>query len=567
MIARLPAVRPARAWIALCLGLALAAGQVGRAHAQATSATNDPGQIERRIRDRLLPAPPREAATPRVRTPAVAPPEAVEPLPLVLTGVVVEGATAFPAGAFIPAYRAFLGRTVTSREIETILARITALYRDRGYFLATAVAPPQSLVGGVVRIRVIEGHVAGVDVDGAGDREDELRPYLAPVLAEWPLKLATLERAVLLINDLPGIAAEAGMRPIDEDEGTYSLTLAVDTAAADGSVFVNNWGTDAVGPLQAWLSGGVNDAFGLGGRLQGGVFTVPNQPAELLYGELAYVHPIGRDGTFASVGGALARIDEGDGSAVESTSARATVRAWHPLIRRQEQNLWLTGTFDYYNLDQEDDGETTAEDRLRVLRAGFNYWRADTLSGNTFLSGEISQGLPILGASKSNAADLTTYKGRSDFTKATLTAAREQALTETLGVQISAAAQASLTRLLSAEQFGYGGSQFGAAYDFAELTGDDGVAAGIEVRYGREIGRRWLEAYQLFAGYDVGLVWNDGAGVTTVRDSLASLGGGIRLTFADGILGTLQFAYGLPAFDSTDGDGNGRVSFTVSADF
>jgi hemolysin activation/secretion protein len=294
---------------------------------------------------------------------------------------------------------------------------------------------------------------------------------------------------------------------------------------------------------------------------------VPNQPAELLYGELAYVQPVDQQGTFISLGGALTRINEGDGSATDSTSYRITLRAWHPLIRAQSENLWLNGAFEYYNLDQEYDGARTAEDRLRVLRTGFNYWRADRLSGNTFVLGELSQGLPILGASSSNSLELTSFKGRSDFTKFTLAAAREQGLTDAVGLQVSASAQKSLNRLLSSEQFAYGGSQFGAAYDFAEISGDDGLAARIELRYGRAINRSWLDAYQLFVGYDLGLVWNDAAGRSTVRDSLASVGGGIRLTFPRGIRGALQVAKALPAVDSTAGDDGSRISFTLSAEF
>ena len=37
--------------------------------------------------------------------------------------------------------------------------------------------------------------------------------------------------------------------------------------------------------------------------------------------------------------------------------------------------------------------------------------------------------------------------------------------------------------LYSSEEFGYGGKNFGRAYDQSELTGDHGVAASVEVDY------------------------------------------------------------------------------------
>lgn len=546
------------------IAAAVLLASAGPAGAQESSSTNDPGQIERRIRERALPRPPAGVDITGPSEPAV-PPAEIPPLKLVLAGVAVTGASVFEPAEFAPLYEEFLAREISTAEIEVILERITAFYRDRGYFLSRAVAPAQDLVGGILRVRVIEGYVDTVVFEDAR-REQELRPYVRRITAERPLKLATLERGVLLLNDVPGVGAAAGIRPKDEDAGAYELVIDVDEQAADGSFFFNNWGTDAVGPLQAWLSGGLNSTLGLGERLQAGIFTVPNQPNELLYGEVGYTHPIGWDGTYVSLTGSMTRVNEGDGSAIDSTSGRVALRAWHPLIRGQSQNLWLSGGFEYYNLEEDFDDERIAEDRLRILRAGLNYWLADAYKGDNFLAVELSQGLPVLGASRSGSDELTNPSGQSDFTKATLEASREQGLTEEIGIQVAFAGQKSLDRLLSSEQFGYGGSRFGRAYDFAEISGDDGVAGGMELRYGRDVGLSWLEGYQVFAASDVGMVWNDVPGETIVRDSLASVGVGLRLTLPRSILATIEVATGLDAFDDTEGGGT-RVSFSLSSDF
>lgn len=535
----------------------------GWAAAQETSSTNDPGQIERRIRERELPRPPAPAEISPPRQPA--PVAEVPPLRFVLAGVAITGATAFDPAEFAPLYEEFLAREISTEEIEAILARITTLYRDRGYFLSRAVAPAQDIAGGILRIRVIEGYVETVLFEDAR-REQELRPYVRRITAERPLKLATLERGVLLLNDVPGVGASASIRAKDEEAGAYELIIALDEQTADGSFFFNNWGTDAVGPLQTWLSGGVNSPLGWGERLHAGFFTVPNQPNELLYGEVGYTHPIGWDGTYLSLTGSVTRVNEGDGSSIDSTSGRVALRAWHPLIRGQSQNLWLSGGMEYYNLDEDFEDETIARDKLRVLRAGLNYWLADGFRGDNFVAVEVSQGLPVLGASRSGSDKLTNPGGQSDFTKATMEASREQGLTEEIGVQVAFAGQKSLDRLLSSEQFGYGGSRFGRAYDFAEISGDDGVAGGMELRYGRDVELSWLKGYQLFAASDVGLVWNDVPGETIVRDSLASVGVGLRLTLPRNLLATVEVATALDAFDDTDGGGS-RVSFSVSSDF
>lgn len=366
------------------LAAAILLAWTGSATAQEASSTNDPGQIERRIRERELPRPPAGAEISGPREPAV-PPADVPPLRLVLTGLAVTGATVFDPADFAPLYEEFLAREISSAEIEVILERITAFYRERGYFLSRAVAPAQDVIGGILRVRIIEGYVETVLFEDA-KRESELRPYVRKITVQRPLKLTTLERGVLLLNDVPGVGASASIRPKDESAGAYELIIAVDEQTTDGSFFFNNWGTEAVGPLQTWLSGGLNSVLGLGERLQAGFFTVPNQPNELLYGEVGYTHPVGWDGTYVSLSGSLTRVNEGDGSTIDSISGRVALRGWHPLIRGQSQNLWLSGGFEYYNLDEDADDETIAKDRLRVLRAGLNYWLADAFKGDNFLS-------------------------------------------------------------------------------------------------------------------------------------------------------------------------------------
>ena len=535
--------------------------------AQQSSRTNDPGQIEKRINQRALPEKPTEPELPEVRTPTVVPLDQLEAVTFVLSGVTVEGSTVFTPADFVPFYQEFLAREVTAAEIEEILKRMTRLYQERGYFLSFAVAPPQELTAGILRVQIIEGYVEAVSFQGTAPNEEDLSAYAEIITRERPLTLATLQRYVLLMNDLPGVRVNPSTRPIGDVLGRYELVLDVERDAVDGTFFLNNWGTAAVGPYQTWLSGGVNSVLGRRERVELGLLTVPNQPKEILYGQLVYTQPIGYEGTTMSLSGSVSRIDEGHGSETNSTSGTFTARGWHPLIRSRDQNLWLVGNFQFFNLHEDDSGQTTAKDRLRVLRGGVNYDLSDGLDGTTFLGVEISQGLDILDASDKDSLELTRYKGRSDFTKVGVQASRQQDLIADFGAQVSLAGQKSMQRLLSYEEFSYGGSQFGRAYNFGQISGEDGLAASAELRYGRNLDKPWLQAFQLFAFYDVGAVWNDVPGSGTIRDSLASAGLGLRLTLTSGIIGSLEGAKALKAFDGTKRVDDNRVSFSLKADF
>ena len=68
---------------------------------------------------------------------------------------------------------------------------------------------PQDIVDGRVRITVIEGRIAEVVLKGDDAGRFGVRPMMAPILAEHPSRLATLERQLLLVN------ARAGVRIAD----------------------------------------------------------------------------------------------------------------------------------------------------------------------------------------------------------------------------------------------------------------------------------------------------------------------------------------------------------------
>ncbi|MBS0344574.1 MAG: ShlB/FhaC/HecB family hemolysin secretion/activation protein, partial [Proteobacteria bacterium] len=69
----------------------------------------------------------------------------------------LNGAQALPADALNAVTQPYIGRTVTLSDLEQLAGAITQLYRDRGYFLAQAVVPVQTVRDGVVEISIIEG--------------------------------------------------------------------------------------------------------------------------------------------------------------------------------------------------------------------------------------------------------------------------------------------------------------------------------------------------------------------------------------------------------------------------
>jgi hemolysin activation/secretion protein len=509
---------------------------------QVAPAEVNPGQVQRRI---PTPAEPQQPPGP-LTLPAIGPVAPQVPVKFVLTGVEIEGVSVFEVASLAPLYEDFLAREVGIGDVEEILRRITAKYRDSGYFLSRANAEPQDLESGVLRIAVIEGSIQRVSFPGMAEAEAEpLRRYMTAVLAERPSRLSTLERAILSISDLPDLSVTPELRPLDEKAHTFELVLAIARKGYSGVVSVDNRGTRSLGPVEAQAVGGLDSVLAPFDRLSLNLFTVPNRPRELLSEQLSYDLPLAHDGTRMEVVAARTDLHPRGNLAFLGLSGDAThfgAGVTHPLLRTRDQSIWAGGTIDAEESEQSQKGVRQFDDQLRVLRLHGLYLSADSWGGSNSLALEASQGLDILGSSRPGASDLSRSNGRPDFTKATGIAVRLQHLLGDWYFRLAASGQIAAQPLLISEQFALGGAQFGRAYDPGEIVGDDGAAGSAELRYVGVVQNSFVRTYEIYGFYDFGMVWNIDARNATGRQSLASTGVGVRVALEHNLNFTLEIA-------------------------
>lgn len=548
---------------AFCMAAAVVSFLPDDACAQAATTASDSSQIEQRIDDQQPRRP--QALQPHLD---VLPPSQITPIrdtfSFVLSAVIIEGATAFTRASLAPLYGKYLARRVTEVEVQEIAQTITQVYRDAGYVFSQADVPAQDVLAGVLKIRVTEGHVAHIDYGGTGGKGEIVAAYMAPVLAEKPVRLETIERAMLLVNDLPGISvADASVRDGDEP-ATKVLNLVLEETGINADLYVDNRGTPSSGRLQAWAATSVNGLVATGDRLQIGLFTIPDAPRELLYGQIKWSRPLGGWGTIGEVTLSGSKIDAGDSlaaSETESDSRRMQLSLRHPVLRTRQDSLWASGEFDVYNVNEDTFGATSYEDRNRTVRLGLEYYRSKLLNGDFYAKAVYVRGLDILGASNPGNGQLSRSDGKAAFDKVTIEVRRLQKLWGGFGLYAQAKGQWANQPLLTASEFSLGGSQYGRAYDYGELVGDRGAAGAVELRFTGKKPADWIESYDVYAFYDGGFVWNEGVG----RQALTSAGLGLRSTFAKGIYADIQVAKPLNHEVSTEGDKDLRILFAIGA--
>lgn len=460
-----------------------------------------------------------------------------------LLSVVVDGATAITHDALEAAYEGDIGRTLTVSDLTAIAERITAIYQDNGFSLSRAIVPPQEIVDGRVRVQVIEGYIDEILVESSDDFG--ARALLAPLLDERPLKQKTLERCLLLVSDTPGqkiVDTSLDEHPLTS--GRFKIVVKLETWRLFAAMGADNRGSAAVGRAQGYVAPAVNSMAVAGDSLDLVISSVPNQPSELRYGRLSYGVPVGSSGARVSANVTFSEVWPGDYRRFDdnySDTTRFELKGSIPALRTRDASVWVGAGGDVDDVRERDASGLISNDHIRAVTFFMDVELRDSLEGANYLNLSLRQGLTAMGASKQGDPYLSRLDGSGDFTVAALSYSRYQKITDSWSINFSATGQLASTALLSSEEFYLGGAAFGRAYDAGVISGDDALAASLEVRYDEAIRSSFVQGYQLYAFSDAGAVWDFQPG-SNERFDLASTGAGIRVFMPDDLQAELEFA-------------------------
>ncbi|OYV55847.1 MAG: hypothetical protein B7Z76_08990 [Acidiphilium sp. 20-67-58] len=179
----------------------------------------------------------------------------------------IEGNHKLPTSLLAALVRPVEGRTVSLDRLQTYVARISAAYHRRGYLLAFAYLPPQSIRHGVVRVAVVEPRYDAVTVSGASRFRVSQARRVMGVKAGEAVRLSPLNRGLLLLNRTPGVRVEGALVP-GSTPGTTTLRLTRQDGKLLGfSLSQSNAGSRYTGAEITSVTARVNDPFGYGGAL------------------------------------------------------------------------------------------------------------------------------------------------------------------------------------------------------------------------------------------------------------------------------------------------------------
>ena len=407
-----------------------------------------------------------------------------------------------------------VGRELSFADLTRAAQRLTDHYRGRGYLVAQAYLPTQDIRDGVVEIAILEGMLGEVKLTvrpGVRVSEPALRGMLAAVVPGTVIHESNVERTLLLMHDLPGVATSSTLVPgaqigaadlqVDVEEHEHLMT---------GSVDLDNWGNRFTGEFRASGSLAIASPFGIGDQILGRAML--SNGSKLRLGEVNYALPLGYSGIRAGVG--YRRLEYSLGKSFANLQSHGDARVFsgfvqYPFLRTRQMNLSGNLGFDLKRLSDKIDSVGAVTDKnARSLRFSLTGDSRDQWKGggaNSFslalTRGDLEIETPAARAFDQGVGGRFT---EGAFGKLNYDVSRQQVLYDSLGLFVSLSGQLASKNLDSSEKFSLGGPTGVRAYPVGEAAGDQGYLITGELRYALQTRLLASLDASVFAFYDAG---------------------------------------------------------------
>jgi hemolysin activation/secretion protein len=481
----------------------------------------DAGQILRELRQPALPG---ELPAPAANPVQNAPEPSVDEVKITITSFEISGNSSISNEDLQELLTDRLGQRLGLSDLRNAAARLTALYRERGYPVARAYLPAQDIKGGKVAIVILEGHIGKVLLRNASSLSDERAlAFFKKAAAGAVIRSDQVDRALLLLNDVPGVGAVRATLQPGAVVGTSDMVLELDPGQKfAGNVALDNHGNRYTGNVRMSGSIVMNNLSGIGDQLSANGLLSNHK---LGYGRLAYSLPIGSDGMRAALAYSSTQYQLAHEFAALDAHGRANsliVSLAYPFIRRQRGVLSGSVGLESRRLsDRIGAIDTLSEKRAQVFNVGLAGNFQDALGGGASSSVELfgSFGKLDIESPAALAIDDATVRTNGSYSKLYFGGNRLQRLTDQDQLWLALSGQWAQKNLDSSEKFLIAGPGGVRAYPEGEAIGDDGYLATVELRH------NFSGALQGTVFYDAGSVKLNHTAYDSTSTNRRTLGG------------------------------------------
>ena len=440
--------------------------------------------------------------------------------------------------------KAYAGKELSFNQIQEVLAVVTKVYRDKGYFVARAYLGKQDLVknDNTLFISIIEGKYGKIKLNNNSlVNDNSLQAILNNAKSNGIINVKDIERALLLINDINGVEVSNSVVEAGKEVGSSNLNIdTTSTKRVDGYIVADNYGSRYTGYNRVQGLININSPFNIGDKIS--ISGLVSNGADLKNGKIAYELPLnsyGLKSDFAYTRTNYNLVEEYKSLDAKGNSSIYEAGLSYPLIRSTNENLYLKGK--YYHKDMNDfmSGDKYEDKSINSFVTTLEYdknYSIGTLPARVFANLNLTTG--HLSSKNSNP-------NNGNYNKVDTYISNDIYFNEIFSLNTNLTAQKVLgnKNLDGSEDLTLGGPNAVKLYPYSEQSAENGYIASFELfsklpniaSYNHKIG--------LF--YDMGNVYQEkNLDTTFQRKTLQDIGLGYYSSFDDFFLRT-QIAWGL----------------------
>jgi hemolysin activation/secretion protein len=501
-------------------------------------------------RNRLLPTPQPTLPSPEQQPPVLpAPNPTPAPSPDLpntpVRKISIVGSTVFQAADFAPLIQPIEGKTVTLADLRRTADSITQIYLNKGYINSRAIVEGQEIIDGIVTIRVVEGSIETIVVEGNQRlSRNYILSRIQPGITQ-PVRQAQLEEQLRLLRLDPNLKTLQATLQAGSGPGKSILSIRVEEAAAIyAGVSADNFSSPAVGSERLGGYIGLRNPIGLGDEFTFSYNRTTSGGSNAY--DLNYRVPINpKNGTlqFRFAPSTYRITDKSTKALYPGLDFRGNAELYEislrqPILRSLRQELALSLGFALQNGESfivgTDLGNTN--NRTRTLKFGQDYLARD-VQGTWGIRSQFNFGLDIFNPTirANNEADGKFFSWLGQMQ-------RVQRISDSNFLIAQFDLQLSPDALTPSQQFVIGGGQSLRGYRQNARAGDNGLRFSLEDRIAIARNSSGSPVLQLAPFIDLGTVWNN---KNTVKQNFLS-SGGVGLIWQPIDRGSIRLDYAFP---------------------
>ncbi|HWQ25583.1 MAG TPA: ShlB/FhaC/HecB family hemolysin secretion/activation protein [Chlorobaculum sp.] len=430
-----------------------------------------------------------------------------------------------------------VGKELSDGELNGLLSRVDAFLKTKGWFLAQSFLPEQDVTSGIIEIRLARG-VSDGRMTFKKDKTVRLCTGVLSAIGNDAVQIGQainepkLERALLLMNDLPGVSANAGLTRGSAPGSTGVNVDVSEGALLSGAAWEDNFGNYYTGRGRSSGMVNINDPSGCGDQL-----SVLGTIADgLRQGRIAYSYPLGSNGLKGILVYSPMNYEmHQEMSVLDVKGHGQTLNAGlsYPLVRSRLSNVTISTGIERKMLSDSMLGIKISDKTVNSGTIGLKGYFFDKFLGGGYNNWSTSV---TTGTVNERIADLSLSGTQGTYTHANFSLSRLQAVTGSVDLNLSWTAQLSPSNLVSSEKFYLGGPYGVRAYPVGEAPGDAGQLMNVDLRIKLPVPERY-GTVQVSGFYDAGRItmhmnpWPYSILTATGENSYWLQGAGVELVY------------------------------------